>query len=45
MTDVARVSDKAGLPGPIGWDRDTLNSKPRNPTKRPTRPLLLLHTT
>lgn len=45
MTDVARVPDRAGFSGPFDWNRETLNSKPRNPTKRSTRPSFLFYAT
>ena len=42
MTDVGQSSDQADFP--LGRDRDTLDSKPRNPTERLTRPLFPLFT-
>jgi len=43
MTDARQVSDQADLPH--NRNQDTLDSTPRNPTKRSTRPLFLFHTT
>ena len=43
MAGVRQISGQADFPG--DRNRDTLNSKPRNPTKRSTRPLFLFHTT